>query len=65
MHILSLQLRKLLSIHPLVLHEQTGCIAATKLIWTAIVLNGSEASGTVRHLKYRPPYYSWTVYKIF
>ena len=23
----------------------TGCIAATKLIWTAVILNGSEASG--------------------
>ena len=33
------------SLHPLVLHEQTGCIAATKLVWTAVILNGSEASG--------------------
>ena len=22
-----------------------GCIAATKLVWTAVILNGSEASG--------------------
>ena len=25
--------------------EQTGCITATKLIWTVVILNGSEASG--------------------
>ena len=32
-------------IHLLVLHEQTGCIAAAKLVQTAVILNGSEASG--------------------
>ena len=44
--------------------EQTGSIAATKLIWTAIILNGSEASGPLtnpRALKM----YSWAVYKTF
>ena len=25
--------------------RSAGCIAATKLIWTAVILNGSEASG--------------------
>ena len=43
------QLRKplmcMIHIHLLVLHERTGCIAATKLAWMAVVLNGSEASG--------------------
>ena len=29
----------------LVLYEQTGWIAATKLVWTVVMLNGSEASG--------------------
>ena len=51
MCIRSSQLRKLLTcmvcIHPLVLHEQTGCIATTKFVWTAVILNGSEASGTL------------------
>ena len=32
-------------IHLLVLHEQTGCIAAAKLVRTAVILNGREASG--------------------
>ena len=32
-------------IHQLVLHKQTGCVAATKLVWTALILNVSEASG--------------------
>ena len=31
----------------LVLHEQTGCIAANKLVWTVVILNGSETSGPV------------------
>ena len=31
--------------HLLVFYEQTGCIAATKLVWTVVILNGSEASG--------------------
>ena len=31
--------------HPLVLHEQTGCIAATKVVRTVVILNGSDASG--------------------
>ena len=34
--------------------HSAGCIAATKLIWTAVILNGSEASGllsNVGHLK--------------
>ena len=35
--------------------EKAGCIAATKLAWTAVILNGSEASGpltqTVGYLK--------------
>ena len=30
---------------PLIRARSAGCIAATKLIWTAMVLNGSEASG--------------------
>ena len=30
-------------IHPVVLHEQAGCIAATELVWTVVILNGSEA----------------------
>ena len=41
--------------------EQTGCIAATKLVWTAVILNDIEASGPltngralkmVEHLKW-------------
>ena len=32
-------------IHPLVLYKRTGCIASTKLILTAVILNCSEASG--------------------
>ena len=32
-------------IHPQVIHKQTGCIAATKLVWTGAILKGSEASG--------------------
>jgi len=33
------------NIHPLILLEQAaGCIAATELVWTAIILNGTEAS---------------------
>ena len=42
----------------------TGCIAATKLIWTVVILNGSEASGPLtsgRALKM----YSWAVIKSF
>ena len=31
-------------IHLLVLHEQMGYIAATKLVWTAVILNGSKVS---------------------
>ena len=34
-------------IHPLVLHEQTACIPATKLVWTLVILNGSKASGAL------------------
>ena len=38
--------RKLLTrffrIHSLLLHEQVGCIAATELVWTAVIDNGSE-----------------------
>ena len=48
----------------LVLHEQTGCIAAVKLVWTVVILNNSEVSGQLtssRALKM----YSWVVYKIF
>ena len=29
----------------LVHHEQTGCLAVTKLVWTAVILNGSEGRG--------------------
>ena len=35
-------------------HEQTRCIAVTKLVWTAVILNGSEASRQLKavgHLK--------------
>ena len=43
LYILLSQLRKQLMcvahIHLLVLHEQMGCIAATKLVWTAVILN--------------------------
>ena len=35
-----------MSYSPFHLHEQTGCIAATKLVWTAVILNGSGASGS-------------------
>ena len=31
--------------HSLVFHEKMGCIAETKLVWTAVILNGSDASG--------------------
>ena len=31
--------------HLLILHEQTGYTAATKLIWTPVIPNGSDASG--------------------
>ena len=47
--VLSLQWHKPLTcvfcIHPLVLHEQTGCMAATKLVCTVLIINASEASG--------------------
>ena len=43
MYILLSQLRKQLMcvarIHLLVLHEQMGCIAAAKLVWTVVILN--------------------------
>ena len=62
--VLSSQQRKPLTrafrIHPLVLLEQ----AATELVWTAVIFNGSEASEPLtngRTLKM----YSWAVYKIF
>ena len=48
----------------LVLREQTWCIAAIKLVWTAVILNGNEVSGPItsgRALKM----YSWALYKIF
>ena len=32
-------------IHPLVILEQAGCIAATKLAWIVVIVNGSKASG--------------------
>ena len=35
------------SIHPLVLHEQTWCIAVTKLIWTAVILNANVSLGDI------------------
>ena len=48
LHILSSEQRKLFMCafctHSLVLNEQTGYIAATKLVWTVLILNGSEAS---------------------
>ena len=31
-------------IHLLVFHQKTGCVAATKLVWTAAILKGSKAS---------------------
>ena len=35
--------------HCMVLHEQMQCIAATKLIWIAVVLNGTiKASGPLK-----------------
>ena len=37
--------------HPLVLNEQTGCTAATELVLTAVILNGSEASGPLTNGK--------------
>ena len=43
------------------LHEQMGCIAVTKLVWSAMILNSSMASGPLingRALKM----YSWVVY---
>lgn len=38
-------LTRVFRIHPLVILEQAGWIAATKLAWTAVILNGGEASG--------------------
>ena len=38
----------------LALHEQTGCITLTKLVWTMVILNGSEVNEllqTLRHFK--------------
>ena len=32
-------------LHTLLIHEQTRCIAAAKLVWAEVILNGSEASG--------------------
>ena len=55
LHVLSLEQRKLfrraVCTHPLVLNEQTGYIAATKLVWTVLILNGSEASVPFRKSK--------------
>ena len=47
LHLALHQLYSLLHIHIhlLVLHEQTGCIGVTKIIWTVVILNGSGASG--------------------
>ena len=48
MHIFSLTghkpLTRMVRIHPLVLHGQTGCIAAAKLIWSVLILNSSKTS---------------------
>ena len=38
-------LTRVFRIHPLVILEQAGWIAATKLAWTAVILNGGKASG--------------------
>ena len=42
----------------------TGCIAATKLIWTVVILNGSKTSGPLTSGK-ALKMYSWEVYKMF
>ena len=57
LHILSLEQRKLFRrafcTHPQVFNEQTEYItaAATKLVWTVLILNGSEASVPFRKSK--------------
>ena len=55
MHVLSSEQRKLFRCvfctFPLVLNEQTGYITATKLVWTVLILNGSEASVPLRKSK--------------
>ena len=57
LHVLSLEQRKLFRrafcTHPLVLNEQTEYItaAATKLVWTVLILNGSKASVPFRNSK--------------
>ena len=42
----------------LVLHEQTH-IAATRLVWTAMILSSSETSGPVGHLKCTIKWFCW------
>ena len=44
-------------------HEKMGCIVETKLIWTAVILNGSDASGPFTNGKEIENVY--VVYKIF
>ena len=39
-------------IHPLDILEQAGCIAATKLAWIAVIVNGSKASGPLIYKRY-------------
>ena len=39
--------------HLLVLYEQTENIAATKLAWTVVMFNGSEASGPLTNCRAR------------
>ena len=46
-------------IRVLVLHEQTVCITATKLIWAVVILNGSKASGPSTNSKAVKLYSCW------